>query len=74
VENCSKVDFPFTKKIGALPMRRSQTLIDQDGLWFQENDGTKKYVSMKRIGKSDAGVSRALFRVSLFEHLRLRHQ
>ena len=28
-------------------MRRSQTLIDEDGLWFQENDGTREYVSLK---------------------------
>ena len=28
-------------------MRRSQTLIDQDGLWFQGNDGTREYVSVK---------------------------
>ncbi len=28
-------------------MRRSQTLIDQDGLWFQGNDGTMEYVSVK---------------------------
>jgi hypothetical protein len=28
-------------------MRRNQTLIDQDGLWFQGNDGTMEYVSVK---------------------------
>jgi hypothetical protein len=28
-------------------MRRNQTLIDQDGLWFQGNDGTREYVSVK---------------------------
>jgi hypothetical protein len=47
VENRSKVDFPFTKEIGALPMRGSQMFIDQDGLWFQGNDGTREYVSVK---------------------------
>ena len=33
-------------------MRRSQTLIDQDGLWFQGNDGTREYLSVRvdRLG------------------------
>jgi hypothetical protein len=28
-------------------MRRSQTHIDQDGLWFQGNDETREYVSVR---------------------------
>ena len=28
-------------------MRRNQMLIDQDGLWFQGNDETREYVSVK---------------------------
>jgi hypothetical protein len=28
-------------------MRRSQTFIDEDGLWFQGNDGTREYVSVR---------------------------
>ena len=28
-------------------MRRNQMLIDQDGLWFQGNDGTREYVSVR---------------------------
>jgi hypothetical protein len=28
-------------------MRRSQTFIDQDGLWFQGNDGTREYAPLR---------------------------
>jgi hypothetical protein len=35
-------------------MRRSQTLIDREGLWFQGNDGVTAYVSV-RVDRQGAG-------------------
>jgi hypothetical protein len=42
----------------ALAGMRSQTLIDQEGLWFEGTDGTNEYVSVKvdRAGLNGASV------------------